>query len=226
MKANRWLLVVAGMMVLSLNLMAQGTPHVVYGLLHGADGFPPDPICVAYKAYYIGNPGNPDDTLYYIYPGSATACTLGVDGIWAVQTAPLNPPDGSTLRVDFEDTCDNEAGYVEGVINYGLPSQDFGTTTMSSLPVDELRPPSARISRIYPNPFNKKLRLNLPPGEFRVEIYDILGNPIWRINSASNCVVWGGSRTDGVSVVSGIYFVRMQNLATGEAEVRKVLYEK
>lgn len=68
----------------------------------------------------------------------------------------------------------------------------------------------------YPNPFNPGVTLPLSvtvPGDFKLEVFDLLGRLIWShterfTTSGIHRVYWPGIASDGRAIASGIYFAR------------------
>jgi hypothetical protein len=67
----------------------------------------------------------------------------------------------------------------------------------------------------YPNPFNPGVMLPLEvnrPGQFKVEVFDLLGRLIWsrteQYSAGTYRIYWPGVDSQGESVATGIYFAR------------------
>ncbi|OQX89236.1 MAG: hypothetical protein B6D65_04245 [candidate division Zixibacteria bacterium 4484_93] len=88
--------------------------------------------------------------------------------------------------------------------------------------ISENAMPEQLAINVYPNPFNSSVAIAAPAGA-EIEIYDLLGNPVWcktipRSGQAE--MVW----TPDETIASGIYLVK----ATYEREcaTRKLVYLK
>ncbi len=91
---------------------------------------------------------------------------------------------------------------------------------------------STALTSIHPNPFNPQTTLEYSlstEARVRIDIYDARGSLVRRLVDQStpagnHSVVWNGVDTDGRSVGSGIYFVRMT--AGFQTETRKIVLLK
>ena len=75
---------------------------------------------------------------------------------------------------------------------------------------------------VFPNPFNSSVAITAPAGA-EIEIYDLLGNPVWSKTiprSAQAKLVWQPDET----VASGIYLVKAS--CEGKCATRKLVYLK
>jgi hypothetical protein len=83
-------------------------------------------------------------------------------------------------------------------------------------------PNSFSLEQNYPNPFNANtvISFNLPSAqEVNLSIYDLLGRCVKTLyagymQSGTHNMTWNGTRSDGISVSSGIYFYRMETSNT------------
>ena len=83
---------------------------------------------------------------------------------------------------------------------------------------------------ITPNPFTEKLNIKYqtPNGDkVSLKIYDVSGRLIKQFSrltiQQSNQIVWHGDDENGRIVSQGVYFLRVENLDTGESSVHKIL---
>ncbi|MEO0183269.1 MAG: FlgD immunoglobulin-like domain containing protein [candidate division WOR-3 bacterium] len=82
-----------------------------------------------------------------------------------------------------------------------------------------------------PNPFTEKteIRYEIPDNSQRIslKIYDITGRLVKRFDyptiQPSSQITWTGDDENGRPVSQGIYFLRIENLDTGESAVHKIL---
>jgi len=73
----------------------------------------------------------------------------------------------------------------------------------------------------YPNPFNTNttIRFDLPePNDININIYDILGNKIWSLESrnvsysaGSHSIIWNGTNKQGLPVSTGVYIIQLKS---------------
>jgi flagellar hook assembly protein FlgD len=83
--------------------------------------------------------------------------------------------------------------------------------------IEDARPTSFSLSQNYPNPFNMEttFRYEIPyTTEIRLDIYDILGHHIKTLvqtkgQAGPYTTSWDGKNDQGMPVVSGIYFCRL-----------------
>ncbi len=102
-----------------------------------------------------------------------------------------------------------------------------GTFTFDfSAKVPEERLPERIALQISPNPFNSAVKIESPAGS-RIEIFDILGNKIARLQNpyikldpSAETHIW----TPSADIGTGIYFVK--STLQGRTEVRKAVYVK
>ncbi len=219
--------ILAMMLLVASAIFGQGTSHVIYGTLEYQDTSIPDPSCIYFRAYVEGGS---DTLIYQPGMGSATTCTLTVDGTWMVQLSSISYINGDVLRVEFDDICDSCDEYytdVAGAINTGLPAQDFGLVQLEVCfgMVEESIKPIAKGLSVYPNPFNGKVAIQLPDGDFDVEIFDIIGNVVGSPRIQGSTAIWAPEDSDR-HVASGVYFIRATDARTGEAGIEKVIYQK
>ncbi len=83
---------------------------------------------------------------------------------------------------------------------------------------------------IYPNPFKEKLTItyqSFDKGRVSINIYDVTGRLVKQFDrtlvSLSDQITWNGNDQNGRIVAQGIYFIRIENLDSGETLCRKVL---
>jgi hypothetical protein len=85
----------------------------------------------------------------------------------------------------------------------------------------------------FPNPFNPGVTLPLEvhkPGEYKIEIFDLLGRRVWSQTkrfTAGNVarIYWPGISQDGQSVSAGVYFARAP-LGNQNSPARKLVLLK
>ncbi len=85
----------------------------------------------------------------------------------------------------------------------------------------------------YPNPFNPGVTLPLSvtvPGDFKLEVFDLLGRLIWShterfTTSGIHRVYWPGIASDGRAIASGVYFARAST-NTQSSPARKLVLLK
>jgi hypothetical protein len=73
------------------------------------------------------------------------------------------------------------------------------------------------INGVYPNPFNSTMvvEYTVPsPSNVRFEVYDISGRKVRTLlddemDTGSHRIIWDGTAGDGVTLASGVYFIRM-----------------
>jgi len=121
---NNTTLILILALLLSPALFAQGTPHIIFGQLQYTDGTPPETDCIEYTATLLRT----DELIYYnATHTSAVECTLTTTGLFAIQTAHLAPLPGDTIRIEFQDICDECISIVDTmVIVNSNPFQDIG----------------------------------------------------------------------------------------------------
>ncbi len=97
---------------------------------------------------------------------------------------------------------------------------------------DGVMPSGFAIESIYPNPFNSAttIRYTLPEtGDVRVGVYTVTGQEVFSQtlsgrNSGAHLWSWAGSGSDGSTLASGMYFIRME--WEGQTQAVKVLLLK
>jgi len=102
---------------------------------------------------------------------------------------------------------------------YLCDTNSLGHTAITELALQEAVAFSFSVS---PNPFNSSCVIAAPAGA-EIEIYDLLGNPVWSKTiprSAQANLVWQPDET----VASGIYLVKA--FCEGECATRKLVYLK
>jgi hypothetical protein len=148
--------------------------------------------------------------------------------------------DNDSLAVGGEIMVDNYHWGVDAVENYWgdstgpyhplLNPTGLGNAVSDCVRfIPWLREPPAEVGKIsapvpqtfallapYPNPFNPGVTLPLEirkPGDFKVEIFDLLGRLIWsrteQYSAGTYRVYWPGVDSQGESVATGIYFARV-----------------
>ncbi|MGC9315074.1 MAG: FlgD immunoglobulin-like domain containing protein [bacterium] len=194
---------------LCLSAFGQGTPHSLVGRVRNSDNSIPDPACLTFWAFYL-----PDsDTLCYPEnsgPGEGTNYAVS-EGIWLVETSSFTPPaeDGDQVYIGFYNICTDESGMTSVVLDMDLNPQELPTLTLSAVGINEIPKPDRANISISPNPFNSACRIDLPENVEFIEVYDISGKIVRTLNCNSRRVVWDGADSDGISLPSGIYFVRV-----------------
>jgi hypothetical protein len=102
----------------------------------------------------------------------------------------------------------------EKTIWYGI--QKFGTGSVSASDREFVSPIEFSIQQNYPNPFNGQTIINYSignPTNVEISIYDVLGRKVRTLlnkeqSSGYYSTNWDSKNDVGVSVVSGIYFIR------------------
>jgi hypothetical protein len=87
------------------------------------------------------------------------------------------------------------------------------------------------LKHTYPNPFNGrvKIELALSPGDWTVDVFDVLGRHVRHWNGygthpGPTTLIWAPDSHRAEEVASGMFFIRATN--AGTTETRKVLYLK
>ncbi|MBN1754629.1 T9SS type A sorting domain-containing protein [bacterium] len=139
-------------------------------------------------------------------------------------------PPGDTIEVLFTMTSDDEdistGFFIDDVRVTSQPCAFSLTTEEQSLIIDQFG-----VSRIFPNPFNKMISIELQlPQDDRVslQIFDLMGRIIYREETAMergvHTLTWDGSCKDNGELASGIYFVRIS--VNSHQFVNRILYLK
>lgn len=131
---------------------------------------------------------------------------LSSDGHWNLKvrensTLKFSIPENIKIKIDSTFFCDGQISlFKQGEYKLAYSPR---------------RPEKFAILGCVPNPFNAKteITLRLPePGQVRLEIYDIIGKKVRRIegnfeNTVAR-VIWDGRDNNGLEIPSGIYFIR------------------
>jgi hypothetical protein len=159
---------------------------------------------------------------YRLYRGSAS-------GFWMPGLPPLREfPPGDTSAVDTILVADQNFYYVTTAVDTaGLesgpsPEGMYILTGIFDDPEDPVLPRTPFITRVYPNPFNSSvtLEVHIPdvgarPAPVTVTIYNLLGQVEaiafdGRLEPGNHQITWDGCATDGSSSASGLYFARLR----------------
>ncbi len=113
---------------------------------------------------------------------------------------------------------------------------DMSTPTITPIPtaVESAAPLPAQTALLpnYPNPFNASTQISYRlsvPGTVRLEIYNILGQPVRTLvdevqPAGTHQVSWDGRDQRGAPVAAGVYLSRLQY--TGGVQTQRLLYLK
>lgn len=226
MKKIKFLLIPLFILVIAGLAYSQGTPHLVYGYVQNEDTSTPDSICIIFKAWIIG--GN--DTVTH----SDSGCGYN-GGVWGVQCS--NFPDaqtGDTLVITITDTCRGEVCVVWGLIDFGVPYEDFGFHTMADtvfiMESDKTLPYGYGFIDVYPNPFNSRanIRISRSAKNAHVSIYNMLGTKCRDLyNGAINegkILSWDGKDSNNAVLPGGTYICRVE--LDGEAYYTQIKFLK
>ncbi|OGU67681.1 MAG: hypothetical protein A3C56_12240 [Ignavibacteria bacterium RIFCSPHIGHO2_02_FULL_56_12] len=105
-------------------------------------------------------------------------------------------------------------------------------TGISDAVTTEMIPSTFQLHQNYPNPFNPstEIRYEIPVrSDVTIAVYNILGIEVSRLVDGQHAAgsyraVWNGRNSNGSSVSSGVYFVRLQSGST--ALTRKMVLVK
>lgn len=172
---------------------------------------------------------------YRLYRGSAS-------GFWEPGMAPIRAfLPGDTSTADTLLAADQSLYYVITAIDTaGLesdtsPEGSYLLTGVFDDPEEQLIPREPSIRRVYPNPFNAAVTIDVSipdagthPVPVEVVIYNLLGQiqcvafngPL---EPGTHQLTWNGRANDGGSSSSGIYFVRLSAWNRGFGKPSKVV---
>jgi hypothetical protein len=103
---------------------AQSVSHIVTGVLQNNDGSYVDGDCIEFRAFLAENPAN------YLTQDS-TGCAMN-DSLWIINAGNLPGLSiGDTLVIVFTDTCNGEILEVRGMVNMGVPGEEWGLLTLT-----------------------------------------------------------------------------------------------
>ena len=194
---------------------------------HGptADGRIKPEVCARGVQTWCISPSS--TTLYTQYSGTSLACPL-VGGVAALIIQAR--PDWSAIKVreslmmtaSMSDSANNNYGY--GIVN---ASNAVNFETLSEIDNQFYHPSTFNISKVYPNPFNPSINIEIAIASINYLTIDILshnGNYIktlfkGRPNSDIVKIKW-----EPKNLPSGIYFVRLNY--NGYKKYKKVTYLK
>jgi hypothetical protein len=152
---------------------------------------------------------------------NAYPLTISIDGAYAQALEVTEQQNGNAIGTQLLSTKNS----------ISITNKDVNLITLKISDVKSL-PQSFALSQNYPNPFNPTTRFTVDvPQESRVEVgvYDILGQKVatlmsGTLSSGSHVIEWNALNDRGLSVTSGMYFVRMN--AGSFSSVRKMLLMK
>ncbi|MBT3251485.1 MAG: T9SS type A sorting domain-containing protein [Candidatus Marinimicrobia bacterium] len=89
----------------------------------------------------------------------------------------------------------------------------------NSISLEVLFPQKYELAAPYPNPFNSSISISFTvpyPSQVKINVYDLLGREVLQLvnetlNQGSYSHIWGGLNTDGISVASGLYMIKMES---------------
>ena len=104
-------------------------------------------------------------------------------------------------------------GRIDNVKVYNYPAAGITTGVAG----EQEKPLEYALAQNYPNPFNPSTRINFTVPvqvETKLIVYDILGRQVKSLvndvlHAGEHFVQWDGTNGSGLSVASGVYFVRM-----------------
>ena len=144
----------------------------------------------------------------------------------------FSPPDGANSFNTFSPWAidvDNSAVIATPITNFPTGIED----RISSVPN------TISLEQNYPNPFNGVTEINYSladNGKVKLAIYDILGREIITLvnsnqNAGSHSATWFGQNSQGMDVVSGIYFYKLtfgskESGNTKSSIIKRMLYLK
>ncbi len=125
------------------------------------------------------------------------------------------------VEISGQDTFSVYASYT-----YGVGVEEKQTTNHL--------PSGSGLCQSYPNPFSKLTKISFGKGHgakgIELKIYDVSGRLVrqWDYPTIrqSDHIIWYGEDDHGRAVAQGIYFIRVENLNTGETVCKKVLKVK
>ena len=194
---------------------------------HGptADGRIKPEVCARGSQTWCISPNS--TTNYTQYSGTSLSCPLVAGAIGLVVQA---RPDWSAMEVrnaimmtaSIADSSNNTYGY--GIVNASA-AIDYGAINASSR--DDNLPNNLYIPKVYPNPFNPALNINLSAKaglELKLDIFSCTGRFITnlyndKMKSDLQSFLWNPK-----NIPSGIFFVRSK--INGTYSFRKVTYIK
>jgi hypothetical protein len=148
------------------------------------------------------------------------------DSFYVWETLPGNN-SGSSVRVYDVDGNGLSEVIISGNDQTRIYEYEVGIKEATNTAVQGLN------LNIHPNPFTRLLNIefqNLGEKEVTIKVYDITGRLVRTLHKKTtnrDCTLaWYGDDQQGKSVAPGVYFVRFDNLDTGDIICRKVLMVK
>jgi serine protease AprX len=172
-----------------------------------ADGrIKPDLVALGLGTHTVNYP---TADLYARYNGTSLSTPL-VAGLCA-QLLEILPELTPISLWELLTSTSSRGGAPDNVYGYGLPDG----VTASGLDID-VDPTTILLSGAYPNPFRFRTSFDLevPPGEpVTVRIFDCRGALVRELSvnralAEGSTLAWDGTNADGLSVATGVYFVR------------------
>ncbi len=139
---------------------------------------------------------------------------------------------GDIIKLKFEPIAENDAdisspmSVIKVNLNEGQIAAQGETIKIRSIPSAYI------LYQNFPNPFNPQttIRYEIPrSGNVRLQVYDILGQPVRtlvevRQKAGDYTVVWDGKNNDGERSASGVYFYQI--ISENFSDVKKMLFIK
>jgi len=141
---------------------------------------------------------------------------------WVV---PATPTEHARVRVTAHDGCEHVVA--------DASDADFKIVNLVDAVADNLLI-RGEVMGVYPNPAapgTAHVLYRLPAGTVSIDIYDIAGRLVRRLDSGPfagglRSLKWDGRGSDGKVMPAGIYFVRLQSSAHKSATKRLILVQQ
>lgn len=130
---------------------------------------------------------------------------------WTIQgTVKGNGNSSSIIKYSFDD----KVGKMTGEIYYRLKQIDFdGKSELSNVRVVSLNNTKVNIGKVYPNPANDFVKVNInTDGDYTIILHDINGKELVRQEGTSSI-----ETLDVAEYPTGVYFVKIQNDEVNES---------
>jgi FlgD Ig-like domain len=147
----------------------------------------------------------------------------------AYASGPMYLSDACYQKEDLNVTADNEGGVLavwrdfRGRLGEGSIREDVYAMrineTLTDVNPQPIEPPSQwELYPVYPNPFNPSTQVSFTLAsqvDVKLAVFDVLGRHVTTLvndvmTAGTHHTVWDGLNSNGSSVASGIYFVRME----------------
>lgn len=174
-------------------VVPEATTYFLEGFLEAADGF----TSLQFSRPFL--------TVEW-FSTTSQHLDLNESGAIAAGTYDLNVTAHGNANTDVDAPLQASGGYDIRLV--------FGSAT--DAPVIA----SQRIAA-YPNPFSTQTRLSLPENAGRVRIFDLAGRAVRTLEAASS-LTWDGRDDAGRALANGVYWVRLDDVASEPLKIVRV----